>query len=101
MQIEVGGHNDEGKFNKPLNLFKASIQLREDFTHEASTSKKGHSAKGKKPLQVPSKGKKPLHAHMPKGKGRSHCHMQLPPMLMETINLSFLLQVGHIKWNCK
>lgn len=90
MQIGVGGHNNKGKFNKPLNLFISSIQLREDFTHEASTSKKGHSTIEKKPLQVPSRERSLSMLTCPNEREEATATCIHFPCSKETINLSFL-----------
>lgn len=39
LQTWVGGNNYDGEFNKPLNIFKVSILLEEDFTKEARSSR--------------------------------------------------------------
>lgn len=91
MEISDRGHNHEGKFNKPLNVVKALISLKVDFTHEANTSKKGHSTippKGKslyksqareRSLSIIQRRRRNL--DMSQVKGRSYNHMQLPLML--------------------
>lgn len=38
-KLGLGGDNHSGEFNKPLQFVKASIQLKEDLTNVASTSK--------------------------------------------------------------
>lgn len=58
-KLGLGAHNHDGEFNKPLNIVKVSIQLGEDFTQEANTSKV--SKKGKEPMVVQVK-KMPPHA---------------------------------------
>lgn len=88
-KLGLGEYNHGGEFNKPVNFVKASIPLREDCTHKASTSKKGHSilSKGMKPLQVPNKGisfsmlqGRRRNLDISQAKGRSY-NMSPPPML--------------------
>lgn len=94
-----GGHNHERELNKLINFIKASIPLREDFTHEASTSKKVIPPKGRNlymSLHAPRKKEKLRNAQR-KGK-KTHQHVTNFHALRRQATCNFCNKVGHIQW---